>query len=105
MRIDWKSIPPGPSALRYSLPEVTDWMDPTHVPLMVCDALEVIGTTSCAFSLDELDGLAVVAIDAMPNGRDAVVAAVAEVVHELAAIEGWSDCLCDLGTIWDLGSE
>ena len=71
MRIDWKAIPSGPAALRYPLPEVTDWTDPTHVPLMVCDALELVGTTSCALTSGELTALNLVEITLhrRPNDR------------------------------------
>lgn len=97
MRIDWKALPGGIEAFDW-VPPPTDWADPTHVPLMVADAIEEIGNLSSAVSDDEYDELQVIALDAMPDGEGATRAAVQRRVREIAAEYGWSDLLWEPGT-------
>lgn len=106
MRIDWKSLPTGLDAFDAEPLPKTDWTDPTHVPLMVADAVAEIGNESgsCFFDhetgepdpvLYELESLA---IDAMPLGERDVRDAIQARVREYAAAEGWSDMLYEPGT-------
>lgn len=97
-RIDWKTIELGTR-----LPP-TDWNDPTHVPLMLSEAVEEIGTDAglCFFDNDGeplpiLLELETMIIDLMPLGEEAIRKGIQDRVREVAAAEGWSDALFEPG--------
>jgi hypothetical protein len=94
--IDWKAMPTGIAAFDL-IPNEVDWADPTHAPLMVSHSVMLIGNLSeCALEDDEFhSGACAVAIDEMPNGKEAIITAVQEYVRNLAAAQGWSDYLTD----------
>ena len=99
MRIDWKAAATSPDPLAlYDLiptPDEIDWSDPTHVPCMVAESVERIGNLSECLSDEEHVELCVAALDAMPRGTDAVVAAVPARARDGPAAHGWSDFLFD----------
>lgn len=97
MRIDWKAMPSGIEAFD-AIPDVIDWADPTHVPLMVAEVVHERGNPSdCLDDGDEIS-LQLAAIDAMPDGEASVRAAVATELYALAEAGGWSEWLFAPGT-------
>lgn len=96
MRIDWKSIPKGIDGFDLT-PVLTedqvDWSDPTHVPFMVAMVCERCGVMASCYDEADLAALEIVALDAMPGGRESVERAVRERVVEHAVANRYEEWL------------
>lgn len=100
MRIDWRALG-GAGVDGFDLiptPEGVDWADPTHVPLMVDQAVAGLGNSAEFLDDAEFRELCVMAIDAMPGGRPAVQSALEPRVREMFAAHEASDWLYDPAT-------
>jgi hypothetical protein len=96
--IDWRMAVGIDGFDLIPFPDEVDWNDPTHVPCMVCNIACDLGCTEDSLDDGEHHRALVIALDAMPMGKDAVRQSVEEFIRDCAAAGGWSEYLLDKET-------